>query len=115
MSQEAVFPVDNNHWTVEKTENWSRGAKRLRQLHTLVSSLLGVLTLIAWMLTGSVGTFIASFYKPEWPEKTLLGQKIWFQVHRGLMTLTVALTVAAFCLPFVYRKGWSKVQERTEL
>ncbi|XP_075871564.1 putative ferric-chelate reductase 1 [Nelusetta ayraudi] len=74
----------------------------------IIMKMHGVLMLIAWMLTGSVGTFIASFYKPEWPDKTLLGQKIWFQVHRGLMTLTVALTVAAFCLPFFYRRGWSK-------
>ena len=38
--------------------------------------------LLAWMLTGSVGTFIASFYKPDWPSKTLLGQKVWFQVRK---------------------------------
>uniref|UniRef100_A0A3B4X6P2 Putative ferric-chelate reductase 1 n=1 Tax=Seriola lalandi dorsalis TaxID=1841481 RepID=A0A3B4X6P2_SERLL len=68
----------------------------------------GALMLIAWMLTGSVGTFIASFYKCDWPNQTLLGQKVWFQVHRGLMMLTVTLTVVAFCLPFLYRKGWSK-------
>lgn len=37
--------------------------------------------LLAWMLTGSVGTFIASFYKPDWPNQTLLGQKVWFQVN----------------------------------
>uniref|UniRef100_A0A3Q1ERG9 Putative ferric-chelate reductase 1 n=1 Tax=Acanthochromis polyacanthus TaxID=80966 RepID=A0A3Q1ERG9_9TELE len=67
----------------------------------------GTLMLLAWMLTGSVGTFIASFYKPHWPNQTLFGQKVWFQAHRGLMMLTVILTVVAFCLPFVYRKGWS--------
>uniref|UniRef100_A0AAQ5Y5H7 Ferric-chelate reductase 1a n=1 Tax=Amphiprion ocellaris TaxID=80972 RepID=A0AAQ5Y5H7_AMPOC len=67
----------------------------------------GALMLLAWMLTGSVGTFIASFYKPDWPNQTLFGQKVWFQVHRGLMMLTVILTVVAFCLPFIYRKGWS--------
>ncbi|XP_078028999.1 putative ferric-chelate reductase 1 isoform X1 [Epinephelus lanceolatus] len=68
----------------------------------------GALMLLAWMLTGSVGTFIASFYKPDWPNHTLLGQKVWFQVHRGLMMLTVTLTLVAFFLPFFYRKGWSK-------
>lgn len=68
----------------------------------------GALMLVAWMLTGSVGTFIASFYKPDWPNQVLLGQKVWFQVHRGLMMLTVCLTIAAFCLPFFYREGWSK-------
>uniref|UniRef100_A0A3B4AFN3 Ferric-chelate reductase 1a n=1 Tax=Periophthalmus magnuspinnatus TaxID=409849 RepID=A0A3B4AFN3_9GOBI len=67
----------------------------------------GALMLLAWMLTGSIGTFIASFYKNEWASHTLCGQKIWFQVHRGLMMLTVALTAVGFCLPFVYRRGWS--------
>ncbi|KAM7401390.1 hypothetical protein PAMA_005536 [Pampus argenteus] len=68
----------------------------------------GALMLLAWMLTGSVGTFIASFYKPDWPNQTLFGQKVWFQVHRALMMVTVTLTIVAFCLPFFYRKGWSK-------
>ncbi|KAK5859411.1 hypothetical protein PBY51_020966 [Eleginops maclovinus] len=74
----------------------------------ILMKLHGSLMLLAWMLTGSVGTFIASFYKPDWPKQTLLGQKVWFQVHRGLMMLTVTLTIVAFCLPFFYRKGWSK-------
>ncbi|XP_056149823.1 putative ferric-chelate reductase 1 [Lampris incognitus] len=74
----------------------------------LLMKLHGALMLIAWMLTGSIGTFIGSYYKSEWLNKTLLSQKVWFQVHRGLMVLTVGLTVIAFCLPFVYRKGWSK-------
>nr|XP_046265658.1 putative ferric-chelate reductase 1 [Scatophagus argus] len=74
----------------------------------MIMKMHGALMLLAWMLTGSVGTFIASFYKPDWPNQTLLGQKVWFQVHRGLMILTVVLTFVAFCLPFFYRKGWSK-------
>ncbi|XP_042354229.1 LOW QUALITY PROTEIN: putative ferric-chelate reductase 1 [Plectropomus leopardus] len=74
----------------------------------IIMKMHGALMLLAWMLTGSVGTFIASFYKPDWPNQTLLGQKVWFQVHRGLMMLTVTLTLVAFCLPFFYRKGWSK-------
>ncbi|XP_051267523.1 putative ferric-chelate reductase 1 isoform X2 [Dicentrarchus labrax] len=74
----------------------------------IIMKIHGALMLLAWMLTGSVGTFIASFYKPDWPNQTLLGQKVWFQVHRVLMLLTVTLTVVAFCLPFFYRKGWSK-------
>ncbi|XP_040923912.2 putative ferric-chelate reductase 1 isoform X2 [Betta splendens] len=68
----------------------------------------GAMMMLAWMLTGSVGTFVASFYKPDWPNQSLLGQKVWFQVHRGLMMLTVMLTTVAFFLPFFYRKAWSK-------
>ncbi|XP_047444533.1 putative ferric-chelate reductase 1 [Mugil cephalus] len=74
----------------------------------MIMKMHGALMLLAWMLTGSVGTVIASFYKPDWPNQSLFGQRVWFQVHRGLMMLTVTLTVVAFCLPFGYRKGWSK-------
>lgn len=74
----------------------------------IIMKMHGALMMLAWMLTGSLGTFIASFYKSDWPKYTLLGQKVWFQVHRGLMMLTVTLTTVAFCFPFFYRKGWSK-------
>ncbi|XP_041126579.1 putative ferric-chelate reductase 1 [Polyodon spathula] len=68
----------------------------------------GALMLVAWMTTVSIGVIVARFLKPLWPESTLFGQKIWFQVHRTLMSSTVLLTCIAFILPFVYRGGWSK-------
>ncbi|KAM9845019.1 putative ferric-chelate reductase 1 [Aulostomus maculatus] len=74
----------------------------------IILKLHGAVMLLAWMLTGSVGAVIASFYKSDWPNQTLLGQKVWFQVHRGLMMVTVSLTILAFCLPFFYRGHWSK-------
>uniref|UniRef100_A0A671PNY9 Putative ferric-chelate reductase 1 n=1 Tax=Sinocyclocheilus anshuiensis TaxID=1608454 RepID=A0A671PNY9_9TELE len=40
----------------------------------------GALMLIAWMLAGSTGKLMAAYFKPDWPEQTLFGQKIWFQV-----------------------------------
>uniref|UniRef100_A0A8C9XB61 Ferric-chelate reductase 1a n=1 Tax=Sander lucioperca TaxID=283035 RepID=A0A8C9XB61_SANLU len=46
----------------------------------IIMKMHGALMLLAWMLTGSVGTFIASFYKSDWPNQTVFGQKIWFQV-----------------------------------
>ncbi|XP_073705971.1 putative ferric-chelate reductase 1 isoform X2 [Garra rufa] len=67
----------------------------------------GALMLIAWMLAGSVGKLMAVYFKSDWPEQTLFGQKIWFQVHHMLMSLTVLLTAVAFVFPFVYRGKWS--------
>ncbi|XP_051554321.1 putative ferric-chelate reductase 1 [Myxocyprinus asiaticus] len=67
----------------------------------------GVLMLIAWMLAESTGTLMASYFKPDWPEQTLFGQKIWFQVHRGLMSFTLLLTAVGFIFPFIYRQKWS--------
>lgn len=36
--------------------------------------------LIGWMLAGSTGSLLAGYFKPDWQETTLFGQKIWFQV-----------------------------------
>ncbi|AWP20996.1 putative ferric-chelate reductase 1 [Scophthalmus maximus] len=68
----------------------------------------GVLMLTAWMWTVSAGVFVARHYKGFWPDATLLGQRLWFQLHRTLMVLAVILTSVAFTLPFIYRRGWSK-------
>ncbi|XP_051737663.1 putative ferric-chelate reductase 1 isoform X1 [Ctenopharyngodon idella] len=68
----------------------------------------GAFMLIAWMSTVSAGVIMARYFKPDWPERNILGQKVWFQLHRMLMTLTVLLTLVGFVLPFMYRGGWSK-------
>lgn len=68
----------------------------------------GACMLIAWMSSVSAGVIIARYFKPDWPERNILGQKVWFQLHRALMTITVLLTLVGFVLPFIYRGGWSK-------
>lgn len=68
----------------------------------------GAFMLTGWMLTVSTGVFMARHFKQDWADSTLMGHKVWFQVHRTLMAVSVVLTCAAFMLPFVYRGGWSK-------
>ncbi|XP_062335501.1 putative ferric-chelate reductase 1 isoform X1 [Osmerus eperlanus] len=68
----------------------------------------GALMLVAWMFTVSTGVVVARHFRADWPERTVCGQKMWFQVHRSLMAVSVALTCAGFTLPFIYRGGWSK-------
>ncbi|KAM6953755.1 putative ferric-chelate reductase 1 [Aplochiton taeniatus] len=68
----------------------------------------GAFMLIGWMLTVSTGVFVARHFKQDWPDRTLLGHRVWFQVHRTLMAVSVVLTCVAFSLPFIYRGGWSK-------
>ncbi|XP_029313450.1 putative ferric-chelate reductase 1 [Cottoperca gobio] len=68
----------------------------------------GVLMLTVWMWMVSTAIFIARHYKNFMPDTTLLGQKLWFQLHRTMMVLAVFLTGVAFTLPFIYRRGWSK-------
>uniref|UniRef100_A0A673GEU8 Putative ferric-chelate reductase 1 n=1 Tax=Sinocyclocheilus rhinocerous TaxID=307959 RepID=A0A673GEU8_9TELE len=69
----------------------------------------GAFMLIAWTSTVSAGVIMARYFKPDWPERNILGQKVWFQLHQMLMVLTVLLTLVGFVLPFMYRGGWSKV------
>ncbi|KAM4722630.1 putative ferric-chelate reductase 1 [Rhinophrynus dorsalis] len=68
----------------------------------------GAMMFMAWMTTVSIGVLVARFFKPVWPTSSMFGEKIWFQIHRLLMVTTVALTSAAFVLPFVYRGYFSK-------
>ncbi|XP_059380938.1 putative ferric-chelate reductase 1 isoform X2 [Carassius carassius] len=68
----------------------------------------GAFMLIAWTSTVSAGVIMARYFKSDWPERNILGQKVWFQLHRILMALTVLLTLGGFVLPFMYRGGWSK-------
>ncbi|CAB1340823.1 unnamed protein product [Coregonus sp. 'balchen'] len=68
----------------------------------------GVFMLVAWMTTVTTGVIIARYFKHDWPETTLFGRRLWFQVHRALMILTVLLTCVGFSLPFIYRGGWSR-------
>ncbi|XP_072430686.1 ferric-chelate reductase 1-like isoform X3 [Chiloscyllium punctatum] len=67
----------------------------------------GALMFIAWVTTANIGVIIARFFKPVWSFSTLLGKKVWFQVHWMLMATTVLLTCLAFILPFLYRGAWS--------
>lgn len=41
--------------------------------------------LIAWMSTVSAGVIIARYFKLDWPERNILGQKVWFQVGPCLL------------------------------
>ena len=43
--------------------------------------LTGLIMVLAWMIFSSVGMTIARYFKSEWSDKTILGQKIWFQVY----------------------------------
>lgn len=74
----------------------------------LLIKLHGVFMLIAWMFTISTGIVVARHFNADWPGRAVCGQKVWFQVHRGLMVVSVTLTCVGFTLPFIYRGGWSQ-------
>ncbi|XP_071780167.1 putative ferric-chelate reductase 1 [Centroberyx gerrardi] len=74
----------------------------------LLIKLHGVLMLTAWMWMVSTAVLVARHFRPLWSHTTLLGHRLWFQVHRTMMVSAVGLTGVAFTLPFIYRRGWSK-------
>nr|XP_022316930.1 putative ferric-chelate reductase 1 isoform X3 [Crassostrea virginica] len=69
----------------------------------------GCLMILAWIFCTGVGLIFARFYKPVWSERTILGLKVWFQFHRGLMVTTLVLTLVGFIIIFVEANGYSKI------
>lgn len=67
----------------------------------------GLLMIAAWVFFASVGVVLARYYKPVWADRKLLGEKVWFQIHRFLMVMTLLCVVAAFVVIFVQVEGWS--------
>ncbi|KAK1885269.1 putative ferric-chelate reductase 1 [Dissostichus eleginoides] len=67
----------------------------------LLIKIHGVLMMTVWMWMVSTAIFIARHYKNVWPEKTVLGQKLWFQLHRTIMVLAVLLTAHAGSHPYI--------------
>ncbi|XP_061191453.1 putative ferric-chelate reductase 1 isoform X2 [Saccostrea echinata] len=69
----------------------------------------GCLMILAWIFCTGVGLIFARFYKPVWSDRTILGLKVWFQFHRGLMVTTLVLTLVGFIIIFVEANGYSKI------
>ncbi|XP_038127903.1 putative ferric-chelate reductase 1 [Cyprinodon tularosa] len=68
----------------------------------------GALMLIAWMTTGPLGMMIARFLKGAGEGVKLFGKDLWFVAHVSVMSVTVAATITAFVLAFVFVNGWAE-------
>lgn len=55
----------------------------------------GVLMVLAWMLFAPVGIYASRFCRQSLKNRTIFGQKVWFQIHRSCMVLVVCVTAAA--------------------
>lgn len=76
------------------------------KMNEKTAKLHGLIMVLAWMVFSSVGMTIARFFKSEWSDKTILGQKVWFQVHRACMVLVLALTVVSFFIIILSAEGY---------
>lgn len=74
----------------------------------------GLLMISAWIAFASIGVVLARYYKPMWAERKLLGEKVWFQIHRTLMILTLLFVLSAFVVIFVHAEGWSQFSDDEE-
>ncbi|XP_046358001.2 putative ferric-chelate reductase 1 homolog isoform X2 [Haliotis rufescens] len=112
LSASAISKHDETPFVTTRAANFQRfeeltiGAIPL----TLVKA-HGSLMVLAWIFAASIGIVIARYYKPQWPESSCLGEKVWFQLHRSFMVLVVLAAVTAFILIFVEVKGWSELGE----
>ncbi|CAM9106800.1 unnamed protein product [Lampetra fluviatilis] len=54
----------------------------------------GALMMVAWLTCASAGIVLARFFKPLWPNRSVWGQKVWFQgAHPVVGCVVVALAV----------------------
>lgn len=60
-----------------------------------------ILMCFAWVVCATIGLFLARYMRGAWPQRAVFGTKIWFQLHRAVMLLTVLLTIVAFITIFV--------------
>ncbi|XP_069126551.1 putative ferric-chelate reductase 1 homolog [Argopecten irradians] len=68
-----------------------------------------ILMIIAWILCTGVGIVAARYYKPVWTSTNVMGQRIWFQIHRTLMVTALVLTLIGFIIIFVQAGGYSRI------
>ncbi|XP_061176335.1 putative ferric-chelate reductase 1 [Saccostrea echinata] len=79
------------------------------QPDNLLVKIHGSFMMIAWVMFSSIGIVTARFFKNGWEGKTLMGQKVWFQIHRTCMVLVFTFTVSAFVVIFVDVGGYREV------
>ncbi|XP_021363148.1 putative ferric-chelate reductase 1 [Mizuhopecten yessoensis] len=68
-----------------------------------------ILMIIAWILCTGVGIVAARYYKPVWTTTNIMGQRIWFQIHRTCMVTALVLTLIGFIIIFVEVGGYSQI------
>lgn len=75
----------------------------------LLILLHGSFMIAAWVCSASMGILIARYYKQTWTNSRCYGLDQWFILHRSLMILTWALTIAGFGLIFWHKRAWTDI------
>jgi len=72
----------------------------------------GILMITAWVLIVSTSIIIARYFRDAWPGKKLCTTDVWFAIHRILMLLALACTIAGFIIIFVVNRGKLSTYDR---
>jgi len=62
----------------------------------------GIILSLAWILIATTCIIIARYYKNAWPNTTIFGKPVWFQLHRTGMVLVLFLTIAGIAVAYWY-------------
>lgn len=75
----------------------------------------GALMVFTWFVLVSTGVLVARYFKTCWPDKKICGKAVWFAIHRTLMSSASILTLIAFVLILVHKKGqWIPKEDELE-
>ncbi|CAF4463078.1 unnamed protein product [Rotaria socialis] len=75
----------------------------------------GIIMLFTWIVLVSTGILVARYFKQSWPNSKICGKAVWFGIHRTIMTCVATLTLVAFILILVYKKGqWISQKNQRE-
>lgn len=80
----------------------------------IMLKLHGIMMISAWILCASIGVVVARYYKPVWLEEKLLGEKVWFTIHRAIMVFAVLFCIAGFTIIFVDRGTFKEVESDSD-
>jgi len=62
----------------------------------------GIILSLAWILISTTCIIIARYYKNAWPNTTLFGKPVWFQLHRTGMCLVLTLSIIGCAVAYIY-------------
>jgi hypothetical protein len=75
----------------------------------------GIIMVFTWIVLVSTGILIARYFKRSWSGRKICGKAVWFAIHRTIMTSVALLTLIAFVLILVYKKGqWISQKNQRE-
>jgi hypothetical protein len=82
---------------------------------TILMKSHGIIMVFTWIVFVSTGILIARYFKKSWSDRKICGKAVWFAIHRTIMTSVAILTLIAFILILVYKKGqWISTTDKRE-